>query len=224
MDGILWFEQLEEREVPAVFNVGTEAALNTAITNANGNGQADTINLHVKATPERLRGRLTRTHEIRSSCGVCGLANPEELLEELPPLLPGVPRLGRAQVHQLLDRFQARQEHFAWTGSCHGAAIFGPDGSIWGQGEDVGRHNALDKAIGAAARAGHDLAHGTATLSGRAGYDLVIKCLRVRIPIVLSVSAPSALSFDLCKAAGATLIGFVRPGRMKVYCDTGRLC
>jgi FdhD protein len=60
-------------------------------------------------------------------------------------------------------------------------------------------------------------------LSGRAGYDLVLKCLRVRIPVVLSVSAPSALSLDLCRSAGATLVGFVREGRAKVYCGGGRL-
>ena len=89
---------------------------------------------------------------------------------------------------------------FAETGASHGAELFGPDGESWGRGEDVGRHNALDKAIGAAARAGHDLTHATAFLSGRAGYDLVFKCLRMRIPVILSVSAASALSFDLCRS------------------------
>ncbi len=90
-------------------------------------------------------------------------------------------------------------------------------------GRDVGRHNALDKAIGLAARSGHDLTRGVAFLSGRAGFDLVLKCLRLRIGIILSVSAPSAMSFDMCKAAGATLVGFVRQRRHKVYWDGGRL-
>ena len=92
-----------------------------------------------------------------------------------------------------------------------------------GHGEDVGRHNALDKAIGAASRSGHDLANAMAFLSGRAGFDLVLKCLRLRIGIILSVSAPSAMSFDMCVAAGATLVGFVRGSRYKVYWDDGRL-
>lgn len=188
-----------------------------------GELRADTLAVTVDPKAALIEGKLTRTHEIRSSCGICGLADPDELLEELPPLLPGTPTLTRAEIEGLRARFVAQQQLFDHTGACHGAEIFGPDGTSWGRGEDVGRHNALDKAIGAAARAGHELAHGTAMLSGRAGFDLVLKCLRVRIPVILSVSAASALSFDLCTAAGATLIGFVRSDRIKVYCGHGRL-
>lgn len=183
--------------------------------------------LVVELAPGTLRaevaGRLTRVHEVRSSCGVCGLADPDQMLEELPPLLPGTPRLAISDIDLLRARFESLQVAFRDTGACHGAAVFGPGGEIWGHGEDVGRHNALDKAIGAAARGGHDLAHACVFLSGRAGYDLVVKCLRLRIGAILSVSAPSGLSFDLATAAGATLVGFVRPGRHQVYVDGGRL-
>lgn len=186
--------------------------------------RADTISVAVRgAAATAARGRLTRTHEIRPSCGICGMTDADALLEELPPVLPGVPRLRRAAIDDLLRRFEGLQPHFRATGACHGAAIFGADGSLWGSGEDVGRHNALDKAIGTASLAGHDLAQGIALLSGRAGFDLVLKCLRRRVPVILSVSAASALSFDLCKASGATLVGFLRPHRMIVYCDSGRL-
>ncbi|MHC4515429.1 MAG: formate dehydrogenase accessory sulfurtransferase FdhD [Planctomycetota bacterium] len=186
--------------------------------------QADTIVLHLADVGRaRIEGRLTRTHEIRSSCGICGLTDADELLESTTPLLPGVPKVTGEQLQDLRRRFEQDQALFRATGACHGAALFGPAGEIWGQGEDVGRHNALDKAIGRAAAAGHDLRHGIAMLSGRAGSDLVFKCLRLGIPIILSVSATAALSFDLCQAAGATLVGFLREGRMKVYCDGGRL-
>jgi FdhD protein len=193
-----------------------------------GELRADTIELHThERSRGEIRGRLTRTHEIRSSCGICGLTDPNELLETTPPLLPGLPRLSTAQIEAFRLEFEARQPLFAETGACHGAVIFDASGAVHGAGEDVGRHNALDKAIGAASRAdtraGHDLSQAIAVLSGRAGYDLTIKCLRVGIPVILSVSAASALSHDLCSAAGGTLVGFLREGRMKIYCDGGRI-
>jgi len=179
------------------------------------------VTLSASATP-RIRQRLARTHEIRASCGVCGLRNAEHLLEDLPPLLPGVPKLRVDALGNLETRFRQRQRAFAATGGCHAAAIFAADGTLLGFGEDVGRHNALDKAIGTAAQSDADLGQAIAMLSGRAGFDLVLKCLRVRVPIILSVSAPSSLGFDLCKDAGATLVGFVRNGSGKVYTDAGR--
>ncbi len=184
----------------------------------------DTIHLRVApGLRQRVAGRLARTHEIRSSCGLCGLSDPDELLEDLPPLLTGVPRLDEATITTCRERFEAEQTLFRATGACHAAALFGHDGELWALHEDVGRHNALDKVIGQCARERRDLTHAIAFLSGRAGSDLVLKCLRVRIGVILSVSATSALSFDMCKAAGATLIGFVRENRIKVYLQGGRM-
>ncbi len=186
--------------------------------------RADTIELH-PATSSRatIRGRLTRTHEIRSSCGICGLTDPDDLLESTPPLLPGMPKLTATQIESFHRDFETRQPLFTQTGACHGAVLFDAGGALLGAGEDVGRHNALDKALGAASMAGHDLQQAIAVLSGRAGYDLTIKCLRMGVPVILSVSAASALSHDLCSAAGGTLVGFLRKGRMKIYCDGGRI-
>ncbi len=186
--------------------------------------RADTLTLHLRDQAKaQVSGRLTRTHEIRSSCGICGLTDPDALLEDFKPLLSGVPRISQAQVQDLRQRFQTLQPLFQATGACHGAVIFAADGSVLGVGEDVGRHNALDKAIGQASLQGHDLQQAIVMLSGRAGYDLVVKCLRLTIPVILSVSASSALSFDLCHAAGATLVGFLRQDRMQIYCDSGRI-
>jgi FdhD protein len=171
----------------------------------------------------RLRGRLTRTHEIRASCGACGLTDVDALLEGIKPCLPGVPRMSLALLHTLRADFEARQVAFQRTGACHGAAIYDEHGALHGFGEDVGRHNALDKAIGRAARAGTNFQRAIALLSGRAGYDLVLKCLRLGMPAILSLSAPSALGFELCHAAGCTLVGFLRADRCKVYSGAGRL-
>jgi FdhD protein len=186
-------------------------------------GTTDEVHVTLRTPPDAtVRARLTRTHEIRSSCGVCGVADAQTIVESTPPLLPGVPRVARARIPQLVDALARRQQLFAATGGCHGALVADADGNVFGSGEDVGRHNALDKAIGQAASARHDLTRAIAVLSGRAGYDLVVKCLRVRIPVIVSVSAPSALAFDLCHAAGASLIGFARGERFEVYCGAER--
>src|SRR5205814_6648679 len=103
-----------------------------------------------------------------------------------------------------------RQELFRRTGGCHAAGIFSAGGELWASAEDVGRHNALDKAIGLAARAGRDLRQGVALLSGRGGFELVLKAFRVGIAVVASVSAASSLAIDISEEAGATLVGFVR--------------
>ncbi len=176
-----------------------------------------------QAPDAALRRRLQRTHEIRSSCGACGLVDPAQILEDTPALLPGLPRLRRSAIPGLLARLQEHQPLFAATGACHGAVLCDAEGRVLGHGEDVGRHNALDKAIGMAARAGRDLTRAIAVLSGRAGHDLVVKCLRVRVPVIVSVSGPSALAFDLCQQAGATLVGFARGDRAQVYSDAARL-
>jgi len=186
--------------------------------------RADELHVSLRSPPDSaVRAALTRTHEIRSSCGVCGSADAQAILERTPPLLPGVPKFASALVGRLVGALQQTQELFALTGGSHAALVARADGEVLGSGEDVGRHNALDKAIGEAARAGHELTQAIAVLSGRAGYDLVVKCLRVRIPVIVSVSAPSALAFDLCAAAGATLLGFARGDRHEVYCGAQRL-
>ena len=186
--------------------------------------QPATARVQLATAPAGLaKARLARTHEIRSSCGACGIADPHALLDDAAALLPGVPRLAAARVPALTESLTARQALFAQTGGCHGALLATVDGDVLASGEDVGRHNALDKAIGQAAGAGADLSRCVAVLSGRAGFDLVVKCLRVRVPILVSVSAPSALAFDLCAAAGATLVGFARGDSHRVYCGAERL-
>ena len=176
-----------------------------------------------RAAHARLDARLSRTHEVRPSCGVCGLDGVDTLLDGMRPLPAGRPRLTHSALLAMVADLCARQPLFQATGACHGAALFAADGTLLACGEDVGRHNALDKAIGKVILAGGDLSEAVAVLSGRAGYELVIKLLRVGCPVTVSVSAPSALAFDLCREAGATLVGFARGERLKVYWDAGRL-
>ena len=168
------------------------------------------------------RDDIGRVHEIRASCGICGIEDIDELVPAAG-ISPG-PTIARGQLFGLFERMRERQRVFEATGGCHGAAIFEASGALVGFGEDVGRHNALDKAIGAAIRAGRtDFGECIGLLSGRAGYELVVKLLRLGVPIIASKSAASTIAFDLAREAGATLIGFARAPDLRVYWDEGRL-
>ncbi len=177
--------------------------------------------------PERARGTqgvLARAHEIRASCGLCGRTSAEGLTKGLAPLAPGRPRVARAALPAMVRTLAARQVRFQRTGGCHAAGIFSSEGALLAAAEDVGRHNALDKAIGLAARAKVDLRETVAILSGRGGFELLLKALRVGVAVTASVSAASSLAVAIAEEAGATLVGFVRDGKTpRVYADDGRL-
>ena len=170
------------------------------------------------------RGRLSRAHEIRPSCGICGSADAEGLSKGLATLTTGWPRVSCARLLELEETMRARQALFHATGGAHAAALFGSQGDLIALGEDVGRHNAVDKALGRAVRAGRALGDTVLVLSGRGGFELVLKAFRVGVPIVASVSAPTSLAVEIAEEAGGTLVGFVRKGSVpRVYADDGRI-
>ncbi len=160
-----------------------------------------------------------------SACGVCGRRAAQDLVEGLVPpaaMAPVPARLVAERVAALRDH----QPVFRATGGTHVAALWTRDGALVAAHEDVGRHNAVDKVVGALllARAGGDAPEpAVLTVSSRAGQEIVQKAARARIPIVATVSAPTSLAVELARAAGLTLAGFVRPGRMNVYAGAERL-
>lgn len=186
----------------------------------------DWIRVELAQAPrERVSQGRTRIHEIRPSCGICGIQDLPKLFPQGSPLRPGQPKLSQEVLLDTLQRFHKRQGLFKTTGGCHGAAVCSTeDGSVLGFGEDIGRHNALDKAIGQALSREKDFAASFVILSGRAGYELICKALRVGCPILVSISAASALSFDICRETGMTLVGFARNQSLKIYWDEDRLC
>jgi FdhD protein len=124
----------------------------------------------------------------------------------------------------MVRTLSAQQSRFQKTGGCHAAGVFSPAGALLASAEEVGRHNALDKAIGLAARAKVDLKGTVCVLSGRGGFELLLKALRVGVAVTASVSAASSLAVAIAEEAGATLVGFVREGKEpRVYADDGRL-
>lgn len=161
--------------------------------------------------------RLRRNLYASASCGICGKATLENVLEISPPL-DDPARFAPSFFVGLPERLRAAQAGFERTGGLHAAALVAPDGALLAVREDVGRHNAVDKVIGFAARGGQlPLAGHVLLVSGRISYEIAQKALAARIPVIAAVSAPSSLAVDLAEAAGIALVGFLRGGSFNVY-------
>ena len=160
-----------------------------------------------------------------SSCGICGTASIEAVRKSshFDPSSDGV-RLPLDMLAALPDRLREGQKVFDRTGGVHAAGLFNADGELLCLREDVGRHNAVDKVVGWALRAGMLPLRGMVLqVSGRASFELVQKAQLAGIPVLAAVSAPSALSVDLAKDAGLTLIGFSRGTSLNCYSAPERI-
>lgn len=167
---------------------------------------------------------LERHFFASSACGVCGKAGIANLRLRITARLPSGPAVLRRLLFSLPERLLAAQSLFAKTGGLHAAALFDAAGELLALREDVGRHNALDKLVGWASRAGRlPLCESILLVSGRASFEILQKALVAGIPIVASVSAPSSLAVDLAREFGVTLVGFLRGERCNVYAGEERL-
>lgn len=169
-------------------------------------------------------GHLARHGTVTSACGVCGRSTIEGLRLVGATPVDDRTAIDAAVLTALPDRLRAAQELFASTGGLHAAARFGPSGELVDVREDVGRHNALDKLVGAAVRRAEVPWEGQLLLlSGRASYELLQKALAVRVPVVAAVGAPSSLAVDLAGEFGITLVGFLRGHRFNIYTHPERI-
>jgi FdhD protein len=158
-----------------------------------------------------------------SACGLCGRTTIESLRVRAATLQPAV-LFATDAVASLPDRLRAYQGVFDETGGLHAAALFTADGGCEVAAEDVGRHNAVDKAIGAMLLADRLPLPGCAlVVSGRASYEIVQKAWLAGVGLVCAVSAPSSLAIDLAHEAGITLLGFVREGAFNIYAHPERI-
>jgi FdhD protein len=156
---------------------------------------------------------------IRSGCGA---ADVTALSEDLPRVNHGL----RASAPVLLGlgrTMRAQQDVHRSVGGTHAAVLFDTSGQVINLAEDIGRHNAIDKAVGYCLLRGIPLRDKVLLTSGRASYEMATKAIRVGIPIIASVSAPTSLAVQLAEDRGLTLIGYLRGGRMNIYTHPERV-
>lgn len=166
--------------------------------------------------------RRSRNLQGRSGCGICGTASIEAVLRPPAPVGAGVV-VASATLERALRGLRAKQPLNAITGATHAAGWADIDGRIVLVREDVGRHNALDKLIGAMSQAGIDPGTGFAVVTSRASYEMAMKAATTGITLLAAISAPTALAIALAESSGLTLVGFARDDGHVVYSHPHRL-
>ena len=170
--------------------------------------------------------RLTRHLFTSSSCGICGKAS-LDAVQTVTCYYPvkSHPQVAPEIIYSLPDSLRKAQATFESTGGLHAAGLFDTTGKLLLLREDVGRHNAVDKVIGAALRSAYPLPFRDYLIlvSGRAGFELVQKASMAGLPLLAAVGAPSSLAFELAETTGMTLIGFLRDERFNIYSHPERI-
>ena len=169
-------------------------------------------------------GALQRHFVAASSCGICGRTSIDAIrARQMPPPNPQF-RIEPELLTYLPAVLRSAQRVFGRTGGLHAAGLFDTSGELILVREDIGRHNAVDKAIGDALLRGRlPLSEHVLLVSGRGGFEIVQKALVAGLPILASVSAPSSLAVQMARAGGLTLVGFLRDRRFVVYSHANRV-
>jgi len=186
---------------------------------------SDNIVIVEPATAVKLKpGLVRRLGTISSSCGICGKESIDAIRQNFPAIGSTKVRIDIETLLSLPGQLQKHQSDFARTGGIHAAAIFDITGKLKIAREDIGRHNAVDKAIGRAFLDGLlPLDRHVLVVSGRASFEIMQKALAGGIPIVAAVSAPSTLAVNFARESNQTLIGFLRPPSFNIYSHIERV-
>lgn len=188
---------------------------------AAGVGRPNVVQLETREPVDS--ARLERHFYATSSCGVCGKSSLKALATLASPIESDL-RLAPDVLLSLTARLEAAQATFARTGSLHATMLFDSGGRTLCAFEDVGRHNAVDKAIGRCLLDDRlPLDRALMLVSGRTSFEIVQKAVMARIPVVAAISGPSSLAVDLAERFGVTLVGFLRGGRFNVYAHPERI-
>ncbi len=167
----------------------------------------------------------SRRFAVNSSCGICGKNTVAAACSAFARVAPTTDFGIRAGVlYRMPEQLGAQQRVFHATGGLHAAALFDPLGRLLALREDVGRHNAVDKLVGRALlERALPLSNCLLLVSGRLSFEIVLKALVARIPLIAALSAPSSLAVELAEASGITLAAFLRGSSMNVYTHSQRI-
>ena len=182
------------------------------------------VDVKISVAWERFTQLLQRRRNLtgRTGCGLCGAETAEDAIRECAPVPAGI-SITAEELHEAMTQLAGRQPINARTGSVHAAAWVVPGKGIQVVREDVGRHNALDKTIGALARAQADFTAGYMLITSRASYEMVQKCATVGVSLLVALSAPTAFAVRLAQRAGLTLVAFARADQHVVYAHPHRI-
>jgi FdhD protein len=185
---------------------------------------ADGVEVRMDLAEERQSGLARRQRRITGpgGCGLCGMDSLAEALRPVPEVGSGE-LLTPAHIQSALATMPEAQQIHALTRAVHAAAFWTPELGLVALREDVGRHNALDKLLGAMAVAGHRAADGIVLLSSRVSVEMVQKAAILGAPMIVAVSAPTALAVRVAHAAGMTLIGIARADAFEVFTHPNRI-
>ena len=172
--------------------------------------------------------KLKRNFYTTSSCGVCGKESIEAIKQVCRiPILKPTESVKLNVLFSLSEKLRNQQKTFQTTGGIHASALFDLEGNFLDLREDVGRHNALDKLIGAELLKSNgenfSLQNRIVLLSGRASFELIQKCAMAGVPIICAIGAPSSLAVETAKNFGITLIGFLKNGNANIYCGSDNI-
>ena len=191
---------------------------------AGGDPNDNVVDVHLAPSVDFEVERLSRHVMTTSACGICGRTSIEAVQQTCRDRPQGRFEVRLSILLQLTERLLEKQAAFAHTGGLHAAALFDSSGRLCEIREDVGRHNALDKMVGAfLLRDQLPLSEKVALVSGRLSFELVQKSVLAGIPVLAAVGAPSSLAVELAAAYGMTLIGFLGADRFNVYCGAERI-
>jgi FdhD protein len=180
------------------------------------------VTVDLEAPPSRHPS--TRSTTMSSACGVCGTVSLDEVFTPDHAPIPIVTTVDPALVSGLPDALRARQRVFDKTGSLHAAGVFDFAGRLVVSREDIGRHNTVDKVLGARQLGAVDFGEESVLcVSGRIGFDIVSKAVSGRVAVVVAVGGPSSLAVQLAERAGVTIVGFARGDRFVVYTHPARI-